>query len=127
MGKLGTIIELLRKAQDNLKNSVQAETVATEVQDQSQRKTQRSHKNCFRKATLGSAKAMKVLKAGLLASGIGIIVVLLGSLLATLTKTQGGLNGIDGAMRSFGAILEVIIGRLITFGQAIGKHLFNND
>ena len=120
MGKLGTIIELLRKAQDNLKNSVQAETVATEVQSKVTKNATITQR-LFRKATLGSAKAMKILKAGFLASGIGILVLLLGSLLATLTKTQGGLNAIDGAMRSFGAILEVIIGRLITFGQAIGN------
>ena len=45
----------------------------------------------------------------------------LGSLLATLTKTQAGLNGLDGALRSFGAILEVVVSRLITFGQGLGN------
>tara|TARA_R110002073_G_scaffold107323_2_gene241953 strand:- start:1552 stop:4941 length:3390 start_codon:yes stop_codon:yes gene_type:complete len=120
MGKLGTIIELLRKAQDKLKDSVQAETVATEVQDKVTKKATFTQR-LFSKATLGTAKAMKVLKAGLIASGIGIIVVLIGSLLATLTKTQAGLNGLDGAMRSFGAILEVVVGRLITFGQGLGN------
>jgi len=120
MGKLGTIVELLRKAQDKLKDSVQAETVATEVQDKVTKKATFTQR-LFSKATLGTAKAMKVLKAGLIASGIGIIVVLIGTLLATLTKTQAGLNGLDGAMRSFGAILEVVVGRLITFGEGLGN------
>ena len=118
MGKLSTIIELLRKAQDKLKDSVQAETVATEVQDKVTKKATFTQR-LFRKATLGTAKAMKVLKAGLIASGIGIIIVLIGTLLVTLTKTQAGLNGLDGAMRSFGAILETVVGRLITFGQGL--------
>ena len=120
MGKLGTIIELLRKAQDKLKDSVQAETVATEVQDKVTKKATFTQR-LFSKATLVTAKAMKVLKAGLLASGIGIIVLLLGTLLATLTKTQAGLNGLDGAIRSFGAIMEVVVGRLITFGKGLGN------
>ena len=120
MGKLSTIIELLRKAQDKLKDSVQAETVATEVQDKVTKKATFTQR-LFSKATLGTAKAMKVLKAGLVASGIGVVLVLIGSLLATLTKTQAGLNGLDGALRSFGAILEVVVGRLITFGQGLGN------
>jgi len=120
MGKLTTIIQLLRKAQDKLKDSVQAETVATEVQDKVTKKATFTQR-LFSKATLVTAKAMKVLKAGLLASGIGIIVLLLGTLLATLTKTQAGLNGLDGAIRSFGAIMEVVVGRLITFGKGLGN------
>ena len=63
---------------------------------------------------------MKLLKVAMIGSGIGVVVVLLGTLLASLSKTQAGLNGLDGIMRSFGAVLEVVVGRLITLGSALG-------
>tara|TARA_R110002111_G_scaffold98643_1_gene152228 strand:+ start:4393 stop:7791 length:3399 start_codon:yes stop_codon:yes gene_type:complete len=119
LGKLQTIISILTTAQSKLKNAVEDETEATDKQAVATKKATIIQK-LFRKSTIGSAKAMKILKVALISSGIGIIVVLLGTLLASLSKTQAGLNGLDGIMRSFGAVLEVVVGRLITLGSALG-------
>ena len=118
LGKLQTIITILTKAQSKLKTEVEDETDATVEQTVATKKATVVQK-LYRKATIGSAKAMKVLKLALIGSGIGLIVVLLGTVVSTLAKTQAGLNGIDGVMRSFGAVLEVVVGRLITFGSAL--------
>ncbi len=118
LGKLQTIISILTKAQSKLKNAVEDETDAT-TQQAVETKKATLIQRLFRRSAIGSAKAMKILKVALMSSGIGIIVVLLGTLLSSLAKTQAGLNGLDGIMRSFGAVLEVVIGRLITFGSSL--------
>ena len=120
MAKLQQIILLMSKAQKLAGTETKETTAQTVAQDVATKKltiTQR----LFRKATLGSAKAMKVLKFALVSSGISFVILLLGTLLASLAKTQAGLNGLEGVMRALGAILEVIVGRLITFGSAIGS------
>ena len=118
LGKLQTIISILTKAQSKLKNAVEDETDAT-TQQAVETKKATLIQRLFRRSAIGSAKAMKILKVALMSSGIGIIVVLLGTLLSSLAKTQAGLNGLDGIIRSFGAVLEVVIGRLITFGSSL--------
>ena len=116
--KLQTIISILTKAQSKLKDAVEDETDATTQQAVETKKATIIQK-LFGKSAKSSAKAMRILKVALISSGIGIVVVLLGTLLSTLAKTQAGLNGLDGIMRSFGAVLEVVIGRLITFGSSL--------
>lgn len=70
--------------------------------------------------------ALKVLKLALVSTGIGAIVVLLGSLVAWLTKTQKGTEFLSNVMSSFGAIIDVIIDRIAKFGGAIAK-FFSGD
>lgn len=70
--------------------------------------------------------ALKVLKLALISTGIGAIVVLLGSLVAWLAKTQKGTEFLSNVMSSFGAIIDVIIDRIAKFGGAIAK-LFSGD
>lgn len=70
--------------------------------------------------------ALKVLKLALISTGIGAIVVLLGSLVAWLAKTQKGTEFLSNVMSSFGAIIDVIIDRIAKFGGAIAK-FFSGD
>ena len=70
--------------------------------------------------------ALKVLKLALISTGIGTIVVLLGSLVAWLAKTQKGTEFLSNVMSSFGAIIDVIIDRIAKFGGAIAK-FFSGD
>lgn len=70
--------------------------------------------------------ALKVLKLALISIGIGTIVVLLGSLVAWLAKTQKGTEFLSNVMSSFGAIIDVIIDRIAKFGGAIAK-FFSGD
>ena len=74
--------------------------------------------------------ALKVLKLALISTGIGATVVLLGSLVAWLAKTQKGTEFLSNVMSSFGAIIDVIIYRIAKFGGAIAKFFsgdFSND
>ncbi len=70
--------------------------------------------------------AMKILKVALISTGIGAIVVALGSLVAYLTKTQKGVEIVSKAMSALGAAVDVIIDRLAKLGGAIVK-LFTGD
>lgn len=70
--------------------------------------------------------ALKILKVALIATGIGAIVVLLGSLVAWMTKTQKGTEFLSNVMASFGAIVNVLIDRIAKFGGALVK-LFSGD
>lgn len=70
--------------------------------------------------------ALKVLKLALISTGIGAIVVLLGSLVAWMTKTQKGTEFLSNVMASFGAVVNVLIDRIAKFGGALAK-LFAGD
>lgn len=67
--------------------------------------------------------ALKILKVALISTGIGAIVVLLGSLVAWMTKTQKGTEFLSNAMAAFGAIVNVLIDRIAKFGGALVKLL----
>lgn len=69
---------------------------------------------------------LKILKIALISTGIGAIVVLLGSLVAYLTKTQKGTEFLSNAMAGLGAAINVIIDRVAKFGGALVK-VFSGD
>lgn len=70
--------------------------------------------------------SLKILKIALISTGIGAIVVLLGSLVAWMTKTQKGTEFLSNVMASFGAVVNVLIDRVAKFGGALVK-LFSGD
>lgn len=70
--------------------------------------------------------AMKILKIALISTGIGAIVVVLGSLIAYLSKTQAGTELLSKGMAAIGAIVNVFIDRLAKLGGALVK-LFSGD
>lgn len=63
--------------------------------------------------------ALKLFKIALIATGIGAIVVALGSLVAVFTKTQGGIESVTRVMDLLGTIINVVIDRFITFGKGL--------
>jgi uncharacterized protein YoxC len=74
----------------------------------------------------GTVKALKVLKGALISTGIGAIVVALGSLVAYLTSTQRGIDKVDRALAGLKAGFDVIIDRLSSATGAF-KALFSGD
>lgn len=78
------------------------------------------------RATAGTSKAMKLFRVALISTGIGAIVVALGSLVALLTKTQRGVDFVSRVMAGLGTAVDVVIGRLATLGSAIVK-VFQGD
>lgn len=80
-------------------------------------------------ATITSAAlsaGLKILKIALISTGIGAIIVALGSLIAYFTKTQKGIEAASRVTAALGAAFNVIIDRIAKFGGAIIK-LFSGD
>lgn len=74
----------------------------------------------------GGTKALQAFKIALVSTGIGAIVVALGSLVALLTKTQKGMDAVNVVTKALGAALDATIGRVAKFGSGIVK-LFGGD
>ena len=67
----------------------------------------------------GTTKALRIFKLALAATGIGAIVLALGSLVSLLTRTQRGIDFVDRVMAGLGATVDVVIDRLSGFGEGI--------
>mgnify|MGYP001571402952 FL=1 len=63
--------------------------------------------------------AMKTLKGAIAATGIGLLVVAVGSLISYFTSTQKGADMIDKAFAGIGATIDVLVDRLSTFGGGL--------
>jgi len=59
------------------------------------------------------------IKAGLISTGIGAFVVLVGSLIAYFKSTKDGAEKLERVMAGFGAVISVITDRLSGFGEVI--------
>lgn len=70
------------------------------------------------RATIGS---MGVLKTAIIATGVGALVVAFGSLVAFFTKTQRGADKISQVFKGLGAIVDVLIDRVSSFGEGLFK------
>lgn len=69
--------------------------------------------------TSGLTKVLKLLKVALVSTGIGALVVALGSLVSWFTKTQKGVETANKIMGAFGATVNVIIDRVSKLGSAL--------
>ncbi len=63
-------------------------------------------------ATALTSGALRVLKVALIATGIGAIIVVIGSLVAWFSKTQKGIDFVNTAFAALGAGFDVIIDRV---------------
>jgi len=116
-GKLSGLISILTSVKDKLTAETNKNTVA-EAKNVKVGKAQENQQKKTRIATLLSTKAFKVFNAVLKASIIGVIVLALGSLIATLTRTQKGLNTLKAISLSASAIIGELSKRLIALGPA---------
>ena len=69
----------------------------------------------------GATIATRLFSAALLASGIGAILLALGSLVTFLTKSQKGMDLMTKATEALGAIMAVVIDRIVKFGEGLFK------
>lgn len=75
--------------------------------------------NAVTGASQGTSRAMKVLRTALISTGIGAIVVALGSLVAFLTKTKEGSEELSKALAFLSGATDAIIGAFASMGKAI--------
>jgi hypothetical protein len=76
-------------------------------------------KKAFASAAVTAKGMFSTIKAGLISTGIGAFVVLIGSLVAYFKSTKDGAEKLERAMAGFGAVVSVITDRLSTFGEVI--------
>lgn len=81
-------------------------------------------------AAAGSAgvltKAMKLLKVALIGTGIGALIVALGTLVTYFTRTERGADKLAKAMAGVKAVFDVLIDRASAFGEGVYK-IFTGD
>lgn len=64
-------------------------------------------------------KALQVLKVAMISTGIGALIVALGSLVSYFTKTERGADTLAKVMAGFKAIFDVLLDRLSAFGEGV--------
>jgi hypothetical protein len=75
-----------------------------------------------KKATWG----MKAFRVAVAATGIGLLVIALGTLFAVFKKSQAGSDKLSQALGAIGAVVDTVIGRLAIFGSAMADILSGN-
>jgi hypothetical protein len=73
----------------------------------------------FTKATFNQIKAGKALKTLFISSGVGALVVALGSLVSWLRNTQEGMDFLERATSAVNAVIDVLIDRASKFGEGL--------
>ena len=75
------------------------------------------------KGIKNAVKGFKSLKVAIAATGIGLLVIALASLVSFFTKTQRGADKLSQAMKGIGAVVDVLIDRVSSFGEGLFKIL----
>jgi hypothetical protein len=84
-------------------------------------------KKMFSGQIIGGAKTLfTVIKTGIAATGIGLLVVAFGSLVAHVTNTKKGAEALEKTFQTLGAAVSVITDRIAKFGGAVIK-FFKGD
>lgn len=72
-------------------------------------------------ATSLSSKALRIFKIALISTGIGAIVVALGSLVLFLTKSQKGIDAVSRVFKAVGSVVDVLVDRFIKVGEVLSN------
>ena len=75
----------------------------------------------FTKGLMGATKGAQLLKIGLIATGLGAFVVLLGSLTAAFTRSEKGQEKMQILLAAIGAIVDVLLDNFAKLGEMIIK------
>ena len=70
-------------------------------------------------STKASVKGLKAFRVALIGTGVGLLVVALGSLVAYLTRTQKGMNLVSDAMAVVSGVINTVLGVAIKLGRAL--------
>jgi len=80
----------------------------------------------FKKGVAGIKQgitAMKSLKVAIAATGIGLLLIAITALTSYFTKTQRGADKLSQALKGIGAVVDVLVDRISTFGEGLFKIL----
>lgn len=110
-GKAST--EALAKAETELREASAARTAATAAQTVAQ--------TGLTTATTAGTVASKIFKVALAATGVGLLVIAVGSLVAYFVKTYEGANKIKVALAAMGAVVRVVVDHFSSLGESLFK------
>lgn len=118
ISQLQVVIGILSKMFNKNTAEVTGNTVAQEVN------TTATKKATFVQRVLAGAvnftsKSFKRLKVALTRSGIGLIIVAIGSLIAFFKESTAGVDALSGGMAGLGQVFKVLAGRVGLIGKAI--------
>jgi uncharacterized membrane protein len=102
---------------NNIRNEYKANTTATEDMTTAQR--------LYLKANNGTVAGLKLLRLALIGTGIGAIVVLIGSLVAYLASTQEGIDKVNRVLTPMKEIFAQLFGVVQDFGKGIFEAFSN--
>ena len=112
-GQFSGVINLIRKdikqTTDTFKNSAEATKDMSNAQKMAFFTTQ------------SLSAGLKILKVALISTGIGAIVVALGSLITFLSTTQAGIDAVTSVTRPLAAVFQTLLGVIQQFGGDIFK------
>ena len=65
------------------------------------------------------AKGFKILRTAIISTGVGALVVAVGTLVSYFTNTQRGADKVNKVFKAIGATVDVLVDRLSTFGEGL--------
>ena len=112
LANFAPVLNLIKTELTSIKDSFKTATSSTEGFSAAQK--------AMAVTTSATSGALKLLKIALISTGIGAIVVVLGSLIAYLSSTQKGIDLVTKVTRPLSAIFSTMVGVL----QEVGEFLF---
>ena len=73
------------------------------------------------KGIKNAVKGFKSLRVAIAATGIGALLIAITALTSYFTKTQRGADKLSQAMKGIGAVVDVLVDRISTFGEGLFK------
>ena len=119
-----TVVETKQAEQsvDNLTDKIEGGTEATQGMTNALDKMTGGAITAFKGVVKGAKSgviAMRTLKGAIAATGIGLLVLAVGSLVSYFKNTQKGADLLDKAFAGIGATIDVLVDRLSTFGSGL--------
>ena len=116
--KLGQILNQGIDVYEQTQSTIRQVTMATKAQRKANTDLGGSA-NIAKNAIISTNGALKLFRLALISTGVGAIVVALGSLVAFLASTQEGIDKVNGVLRPLKELFGESLGILQDFGKAI--------
>lgn len=118
ISKLQIIIGFLSKSFDNNTKDVVENTVAQKTNTKATKRASVVQR-VLAGAVNFTSKSFGMLKKALVRSGIGLIIVAVGSLVAFFKEASAGVDALGGGMAGIGQVMKVLAGRFGLFGKGV--------
>lgn len=118
LGKLSAIQGTLAALTKKNVVATEADVVATEADAVAKSKLTLAQR-ALNVATGKGVKALKALKIALASSGIGVLLLAIGGLVAFFQRSQDGVDALSDKMSQMSAVIDVIIDRFSLFGRGL--------